>query len=140
MLLSELISDRFLGTVHARQEDTVEVKKYSGIRFWGHCPTVIGLVARQFLGWLPGQQQDGQKWIGKSRSLPCGTVCKSSCSTERPETRGIDVPQHQAIVSTGHQASGAMARDAIASSIKLTSTSCSVTREGRHDALNDTGK
>ena len=53
---------------------------------------------------------------------------------------GPEASEYRASRNLSRQASGAMPRDAMAGSIKPTSTSCSLAHDRRHDALNDTGK
>ena len=71
VLDSELTSDRFQGEVHAGCEEKNEVK--SNLWFLGRCPPVLGLVARQFLGWSP---------VSLSRDLSCASklgLCGRIC-------------------------------------------------------------
>ena len=68
MLLSELISDRFQGTVNVRRDDTVDVKNVTmACGSWD--------VARQFSGWAPAS-------LGVGRPFLCHETCLVQASSD----------------------------------------------------------
>ena len=122
-----------------------QLKRNGGLRFLGRCPQVLGMVARQLLGWSPVSLSRDLSCASKLRSF--GRVCRSSCWSSfprhlrlmfhgiRPEASEYRYIKKIEQANIGRDASGCQCR-----LIKPTSSSCSLAHEEKHDVSNDTEK